>query len=162
MLKEIIEDISFKFINFTKRLNSFNEYKIEWNNKIEHNILIRIKERTNLTPNELIEKIKLGLEYLLNENKEGIICLTFTKSKFILIVKINNSNKTIKIITILSDSMNTSHCIKMDIDEVYFLRDILPKDISLNEVYNITIPLNEYMLIEENEFFIYDSLFINL
>lgn len=106
-------------------------YKIYINDDTDHELEVRIENRTNLTPKDVNDKIQHGLNKIItfieyNKIPEKTICLNYIYSKFKVIVKIVNktflpdSKSTIKKIyikTILGKGMHTTNAFNLNIEE---------------------------------------------
>ena len=106
-------------------------YKIFVNDIVGHELEVRIENRTNLTPEDVNNKIQHGLNKIItfieyNKIPEKTICLNYIYSKFKVIVKIVNktfipdSKSTIKKIyikTILGKGMHATNTFDLNIEE---------------------------------------------
>ena len=108
---EIIDDKD-NFIKYKTLSNRINNKKvrleIEWNHTLKHDLIRRIKERTNLKSiDELNILVDNGLDELFSENYpyisfSGRYSLWFSEYNFSIIVSINHINQTTKKINIIT------------------------------------------------------------
>lgn len=94
-------------------------WKIEINDKLDHSLLDRIAERTNLKSNQFSEKMRKGLEYVSKKNikKTVMIGLYFKKSNFTILYLVNPKDKFIRISSVLDSSMDVVNSIKWELNE---------------------------------------------
>jgi hypothetical protein len=94
-----------------------------------HNLIDRVKDRTNLSTNEAKEKIQKAVDYVSKKIENGwfdkgknagntrMMAINFEKSKFKMLVLVDPRQKVIRISTILSDDMTTRRTINWDLKE---------------------------------------------
>ena len=118
--------MSFNNLNEDKVLNlSHKEYLIKINHSDVHSIIKRIRTRTSLTKEQIEQKIQNGINVMIQRienNKlktDKLICITFAISKFKVIFKIYANSKTIKLISILSNSMTDFDTNRIVLNEFY-------------------------------------------
>jgi hypothetical protein len=123
MLKQILEEIRFKFKKLKYVGKNDYGFKIQFSNDAEHNLLDRIKDRTDLDYKKVQEIISRGIDYILKRWKSGKIKnrmeidLHFTKSNFKTVILINPDDKYLRVKTILTPKMPTKRTIKWNLDE---------------------------------------------
>lgn len=137
---------------------SKQDYEIEINDKENHSILKRIKERTNnqLGLNEFNEKLQKGVDLILFKAKKGFfkkdisfIELTFTESLFKVIFMIKPSQKYLRINSIFEMSFKTDNALYWDINE--FIEEFPEFKQQISDEYHF-YTLNENMFcVEVNE-----------
>ena len=116
MIKEIFKQNLFK-----DKIIKCCGYNITFNHSELYDLEKRIKERTNLTIEEFLLKaraaFKKAIEYALTENRKEMV-IYFTKSKFIMILRITRKTKNIYVKTILAKNMKyDGYNIKLDVNE---------------------------------------------
>jgi len=116
-IKYIIEALNIKKKNWNLSLDGF---KVELNDDIEHNLIDRIKDRTNLSLNIIKDKLQNGLDYIgtkieqdFFKNDKVLLSIDFTKSKFTALYLIKLQSKYIRVSSILSNDMIISKDIKV-------------------------------------------------
>jgi len=123
MLKTIIEELKFSFKVLKYRGENDYGFKIDFSNSKEHNLLDRIKDRTNLSIKDVELKISKGIDYLLkrwnmgNITKNVEVKMTFKKSNFKVIYQLKPESKYLRVKSILSIDMETSRTIKWTLKE---------------------------------------------
>ncbi len=125
---------------------------------IEHHVLIRLKERSNLDKKTLISKLE---SYLDKIEHSGTYILIFKKSKIKIVtkVKIKEDKSKINLVTILSFKMgikNYDYTIELNesIKELFDIYNI--KELNLNECIMVD---NLVFMNDENKLTI-DNIFI--
>ena len=124
MIREIYEElkITFKKLKYVGIENDIG-WNIFFNNSKKHNMLDRIKDRTELSFKETQEVLSKGVDYILKKVKKGKIektlqiSIIFKKSNFKAIFKVIPEEKAIVLLTILDSDMYTKGTISWDVKE---------------------------------------------
>ena len=124
MIREIYEElkITFKKLKYVGVENDI-DWNIFFNNSKKHNMLDRIKDRTELSFKETQEVLSKGVDYILKKVKKGKIektlqiSIIFKKSNFKAIFKVIPEEKAIVLLTILDSDMYTKGTISWDVKE---------------------------------------------
>lgn len=100
-----------------------DDYTVEVNDKLDHDLLNRIYSRTNLKTNQFNEKLQKGLDYINSKLKKGkitkdiMIGINYTKSEFIVLFLVKPDSKYIRVSTVLDKDMIVKGSIKWDLNE---------------------------------------------
>jgi len=124
LIREIYEElkITFKKLKYVGVENDI-DWNIFFNNSKKHNMLDRIKDRTELSFKETQEVLSKGVDYILKKVKKGKIektlqiSIIFKKSNFKAIFKVIPEEKAIVLLTILDSDMYTKGTISWDVKE---------------------------------------------
>lgn len=101
------------------------DYLITINHSDVHSIIKRIRFRTSLTKEQIEQKIQNAINIMIQRIENNTlktdkdICITFAISKFKVIFKIYANSKTIKLISILSNSMTDFDTNRIVLNEFY-------------------------------------------
>lgn len=116
-------------------------YKVEFNDDVTHNLLDRVRERTNLTVLQIVEKFDKAILYVIKKNDKGffkrksMVAIDMKKSKFKVMILIDPESKYLRVSTILSPEQYVKNAIRWEIDESEEEFDIY--EIEEDEIYAI-------------------------
>jgi len=126
------EDISRKHLKLVKKKwnTSYENYKVEFNDIQNHELISRIQDRTNLTINDLQSKFDKTIKYIIKKNDLGffkqksMIEFTMKKSEFKILIMINPEDNYIRVSTVLSMDMPSKNTIKWNLNENFVLNQV--------------------------------------
>jgi hypothetical protein len=158
-LSEINEGLKIKKNwKFSDNTETKEKYTIEINDSIEHSILDRIKDRTDIKINDMNSKLQAGIDYILNKaNKDffkkdiNYIELTYTNSKFKVIFMIKPKTKYLRISSIFNIDWDSKNSLKWEIKEFYNELPEFENSINENLDYEFFTISNDSFMIELNE-----------
>lgn len=158
-LSEINEGLKIKKNwKFSDNTETKEKYTIEINDSIEHSILDRIKDRTDIKINDMNSKLQAGIDYILNKaNKDffkkdiNYIDLKYTKSNFKVIFMIKPKTKYLRISSIFSLDMETKNSLHWEIKEFFNELPEFENIINENLNYEFFTISNDLFMIELNE-----------
>ena len=110
-------------------------WKVQMNDKVQHSLLDRVKDRTDLSMNEMKEKIQKGVSYVTKKIKRPgrtMVALNFKKSNFILMILIDNDKNFARVSTILDPNMKVSNALKWDISETEDFKNSIDFELSID------------------------------
>lgn len=97
--------------------DSIQNYKLDVNDNINHDMISKISARTKLLPKEFRDKVYKGLEYVVKKANDGKIItrlpigLYFKKSDFTLSLIINPEDKYLRLNTVRDKNLNLAACL---------------------------------------------------
>lgn len=104
--------------------NITGSFKVEINDSESHSILDRIRDRTDISLNDMNSKLQLGVDLILKKESKGFfkkpisyIELTYKKSNFKVIFMIKPENKYLRVSSIFGIDFKTSNALYWDINE---------------------------------------------
>jgi len=98
-------------------------YKIEFNNLSDHELIPRILNRTKIDLKEAKSKFEKAIDYVIKKNELGffknksMVEMTMKKSEFKIMIMINPDDNYIRVSTVLSMDMPTKNTIKWNMNE---------------------------------------------
>lgn len=115
-------------------------WTIEVNDSSEHNILDRIKDRTDLGYNVMNKKFQKGVDYLIKKSEffkqpKAFVELKYKKSDFKVIFMIKTKNKYIRISSVFISDMETQGAYYWKINE---FKEQFP-ELKTNLLYDFSI-----------------------
>ena len=121
------EDIPRKPLKIVKKNwnTNYENYKVEFNDVQNHELISRIQDRTNLTVNDLQSKFDKAIKYIIMKNDLGffkqksMIEFTMKKSEFKILIMINPEENYIRVSTILAMDMPSKNTIKWSLNEQF-------------------------------------------
>ena len=131
----LLEDISITKLSWKKEINGWD---IKINDRIDHDMLAKLQDRTNVPLKILRDKIYKGIEYTIKKANTGFfkdpavtVGLYFKISKFKIVLNIFIDRKQITVTTVLSDDMKFHNLIKWELNE--FKEKVFDIECKLNE-----------------------------
>ena len=115
--------------------DAWKGYNVEFNDDTLHSLISRIEDRTKLAVDEVKEKIKKGIDYVIKKDIKGffknksMVAMNFKKSNFKAMIMINPEDKYVRLSTILSSDMSVKNAIKWDINEEF--KDLFEFEINI-------------------------------
>jgi len=116
-------------------------YNITYNDNPRHNLLDRVMERTNLSPNKIKEKVEKAILYVIKKDKNNffkrktMIAFNMTKSKFKIMILFNpfEEPKYLRVSSILADDMTVKGAIKWNLNENININEFIEFHIEIQE-----------------------------
>ena len=121
LLENVLKPISYSKIKWNTLLD--RDYTIVYNDSNNHNLLDRIKDRTDLLPYEVRNKVEKAIKYIIKKDKKDffkqktMVSFTMKKSKFKVMILFNPKDNYIRVSSILNMNMVVRGAIKWDLNE---------------------------------------------